>query len=223
MLSRILKQNNIKFIIINLILWSVSVLASKWFSNELVWFLFLGVALLLIFLMAWTIFTFILAVKFCIKHIKSHHIKAFIPILITLLITLAVISVYMFVPFETAKIEFEHMLFKNAREKIASDIKSGTLIVSDGGRVNLSGFSKFLSVSGEAVVYENNNDRVVVGFYLFRTSLSAPSLMIIYSSDGNFDNANLNPYSWRYTLDYIELNENWRYQHNTQEITNQYF
>jgi hypothetical protein len=205
MLTRIFKQNKYKFILINSIVWGIAVLAFKWFSNEIISHLFVTAVILIFPLFVWVVLIFILTVNSIRKQPKRF--KTYIPLLI--LSTASI--VFLFVSFEIPKVRLEYTLYKNTRENIVADIRSGNL-TDNHGHVSLSGFSKLVSVRGEAFVFEYSDERIVIGFYFFRNMLSAPSSMIIFSSDNHFDDIVINPrYHSQYPLDYIELDENWRY------------
>lgn len=189
-----------------LFIWCFTVLAFKWFFNEIAYYLFLGIFLPIGFIYIWTAFVFVKLIIFLFQKIKTYRIKAIFP----LLVFLVIISVFCFVPFKMPRIKLEHLLYKNARNEITADIRESNY--SDGSCYNLTGLSKFTSLGGEVLVYENSDDRIAVGFFVYKNHLSAPSATVIYSSDGNFDDTDFNhQYSSHYSLEFVELEENWRY------------
>ena len=87
----------------------------------------------------------------------------------------------LFFPFRECRVNLEMVLYKNEREEIISKIKDKEYISDEYGNIDLPKIFKKVSTSGEVTVYENDNDGVLICFWIMRGVLSG-SLQLMYSS-----------------------------------------
>ena len=160
--------------------WGVILLLSKWFFNELynLFTPFLVIVPLLALLVSFFVFG-IMAVLFAVKN-KMGRLKAFTPLFIFVFVAF----LYVFVPFDFAKIKLEHIMYADKRERIVADIQSNALSCNGFGNVRLPFGYRSISVDGEAKIIENSGRGIVVGFWVFRGLHMNPYQMVVYTSYG---------------------------------------
>ena len=104
-------------------------------------------------------------------------------------VSLAVLTLLVFLtlffPYREAKLQFDLNRYENDRIKIVEQIKSGELQPADGiGNIVLPFGYKRLSASGEVFQYQNDENGLVIGFYIFRGLAVTGSVELVYSSGG---------------------------------------
>ena len=98
------------------------------------------------------------------------------------------------------------VLYKNEREEIISKIKDKEYISDEYGNIALPKIFKKVSTSGEVTVYENDNDGVLICFWIMRGVLSG-SVQLMYSSG---DEALIYKHETGHKITYVEkLKDNW--------------
>lgn len=101
--------------------------------------------------------------------------------LIPLLIVIALISGLMFIPWGDCKVNFEHVLYKNQREKVIEDIRNSRVHFDERGNTQLPSSKQHLSTDGNMVIFKSDQEGIIVGFWVFRGMLSS-STFVLYSS-----------------------------------------
>lgn len=86
-------------------------------------------------------------------------------------------------PFRDAKVKYELDHYEADRLKIVDMIADGQLMPDQLGNVDLPLGSRWVSVSGQALVIQNDEQGQVIAFWIFRGMLSG-SILLVYSSGG---------------------------------------
>ena len=112
----------------------------------------------------------------------------------------------LFFPFRKSRVNLEVVLYKNEREEIISKIKDKEYISDEYGNIALPKIFKKVSTSGEVTVYENDNDGVLICFWIMRGVLSG-SVQLMYSSEAE---ALIYKNETGHKITYVEkLKDNW--------------
>lgn len=112
----------------------------------------------------------------------------------------------LFFPFRKCRVNLEMVLYKNEREEIISKIKDKEYISDEYGNIVLPKIFKKVSTSGEVTVYENDNDSVLICFWIMRGVLSG-SVQLMYSSGAE---ALIYKNETGHKITYVEkLKDNW--------------
>ena len=98
------------------------------------------------------------------------------------------------------------ILYKNKREEIIGKIKEKEYVSDEYGNVELPKKLKKISTSGEVTVFENDEDGVLICFWIMRGVLSG-SVQLMYSST---DESLIYKNETGHHITYVEkLKDNW--------------
>lgn len=101
--------------------------------------------------------------------------------LVALIIYIIIPIFSIFFPFRECRINLEIWLYKKQREDIIINVKNKDYVADENGNIKLPKNLKKVSTSGEVTVYENDNDGVLICFWIMRGVLSG-SVQLMYSS-----------------------------------------
>lgn len=148
----------------------------SWYSDELLYFLFIFKVLLdILFLILLSIFLII------ILKITISKEKKLVNYLTTIVLLISAIIFILPMRFIKAKVEFK--LYKNERNEVINMVRNGELKVDEYGNAKLPDKYRKISTNGEVFVYQNDDENCVVGFWIFR-GLQSGSVELIYSLNG---------------------------------------
>lgn len=187
-----------------LVVWSVVLLASVWFQNEMSeaitpFLMFIPVHLLRIASLLMGISCLI----FGIKRWKKWKYRSLWP----LATWLAVVILCTCAPLSMLKVRVEHALYASARLQAVQAIEQGDLEPDKLGSVSLADYGRHLSVDGTANVRSGESGNLIVTFWVFRGPLVIPYTAVIYTSKGvPLTNADLFPEE---ILEQYALDPNW--------------
>jgi len=150
----------------------------SWYGDELVNSLLLFSLLTTIPLLVAYVICWRNSIKELIKNHKT--IINYLPVIV--LITTAIL-LFNF-PFRIAKVKLELMLYKNERTTVIQMVEDGELEAGRLGNIELPIEYKQISTSGEILVYQNNKEGTVIGFWVSRGMLLSGSVVLIYSTGG---------------------------------------
>lgn len=139
------------------------------------------------------------------KTIKELH-KNIINI-ITLLIIITTILLILFFPFRETKTKYELKLYETERNKVLTLIKDYKLKPDKYNNISLPQNLKKVSISGEITVYQNNEEGLQVGFWVYRGILSS-SIQLIYASHEELIRNND---KYNKIIDIKKIKDNWYY------------
>jgi hypothetical protein len=170
-------KSNIKLFTI----WGAIILLFKWFEPNTFtifgpFFMLPPLAALFLWSLAYGVWSIVILVK----NVKAARVRAAIPLAIFLMVS----ALTLFVSFEPAKVRMEHMIYRNAREKIVSLIQNEELTVNDWKIIRLPSGYRRLSATGNAQIFVNDEQEVIVGFWVRTGILNTPCRMIVYTSYG---------------------------------------
>ena len=169
-----------------------------WYSDQILdnnFLVFLGVNCILL---VWYFICLILS----FRNIKKE--RNFINAINLILLFLTALVV-LFFPFRDMKVKLEFELFKDNRNKVIQLVVDDKLKENDFHLIELPNKYKKLSTSGEVHVYQNDEEGLVIGFYVFRGMLSG-SVEVVYTSDDKLLSNNVGPVIRKEKLD-----NNWYY------------
>lgn len=152
--------------------------------------------------------SYIVCFVFLIIKIKQK--KEFI-YFITLGILMVTILLTMFFPFRICKTKVEFKLYEKDRLQIINMIKNNELKNDGIGNIKLPNKYKKTSSSGEVYLYQNDNENIVLGFWIFRGILSSTTTEIIYSTGGEELIKNNKIWNTNPIESIIKIEENWFY------------
>ena len=197
--SKVKKVNkDNKYLVIAILLFILCFLYN-WYGDIILQMLFsLIIISIIILFLIYNIFL-ILTIIDVVKTKKKSSIIA--------LIIYIIIPVFsFFFPFRKCRVNLEMVLYKNEREEIISKIKDKVYISDEYGNIALPKIFKKVSTSGEVTVYENDNDGVLICFWIMRGVLSG-SVQLMYSSG---DEALIYKNETGHKITYVEkLKDNW--------------
>lgn len=101
----------------------------------------------------------------------------------SIFILVITVLVTFFFPFRMAKTKLELLLYKQDRNKIIEMVKNNEMKIGDNRNVELPNKYHKISSSGEITVYQNDNDGILICFWIFRGTMSS-STKLIYSNRG---------------------------------------
>lgn len=123
------------------------------------------------------IFLYIFSIKGIVKE------KSYISIISLVVLIAAGVLIITF-PFKDVKFKYELNKYEESRLEIVDKIKTNKLKPKDeNGNVVLPNKYKKYSISGEVVVYQNDKDGQVIGFWIFR-GIQSGSTQLMYSTGG---------------------------------------
>lgn len=126
--------------------------------------------------------------------------------LIALIIYIIIPIFSIFFPFRECKVNLEMWLYKKEREDIIINVKNKDYAADENGNVELPKNLKKVSTSGEVTVYENDDEGVLICFWVMRGVLSG-SVQLMYSSS---DEALIYKNETGHKITYVEkLKDNW--------------
>ena len=126
--------------------------------------------------------------------------------LVALIIYIIIPIFSIFFPFRECRVNLEIWLYKKQREDIISNVKNKDYVADENGNIELPKNLKKVSTSGEVTVYENDNDGVLICFWIMRGVLSG-SVQLMYSSG---DDALIYKNETGHKITYVEkLKDNW--------------
>ena len=162
-------------LIISVIVMILSFLNS-WFSDQLFDSLFIFALIPGLILFVGWIICLVLSIIKLIKDRNVFNIISFIAVFLTALLVL-------FFPFREVKVRLELNLYEEERLEIIKMIEDNKLEVDDLGNSKLPDKYKNVSTSGEIAVYQNNEEGIVIAFWVFR-GMQSGSVQLIYSTGG---------------------------------------
>lgn len=126
--------------------------------------------------------------------------------LVALIIYIIIPIFSIFFPFRECRVNLEIWLYKKQREDIIINVKNKDYVADESGNIKLPKNLKKVSTSGEVTVYENDDEGVLICFWVMRGVLSG-SIELMYSS-GDEDLIYKNETGHKIT--YVEkLKDNW--------------
>ena len=126
--------------------------------------------------------------------------------IIALIIYIIIPIFSIFFPFRECKVNLEMWLYKKQRESIIINVKNKDYVADENGNIELPKNLKKVSTSGEVTVYENDNDGVLICFWIMRGVLSG-SVQLMYSSGAE---ALIYKNETGHKITYVEkLKDNW--------------
>lgn len=149
---------------------------NSWFSDQLLdsLFIFALIPSLILFI-GWLI-CLVLSI---IKLNKDKNLFNIISLVIVILTALLVL----FSPFRETKVRLELNLYDEELLEVIDMIENNKLAVDEIGNAKLPDKYKKVSASGEVSVYQNDENGVVVAFWVSR-GMQSGSVQLIYSTDG---------------------------------------
>lgn len=171
----------------------------KWYEVELLNKLFIFYLLIQIIL-------FIILLIIINKIIKELHKKNIINI-ITLIIIITNILLVLFFPFREFKTIYELKLYETERNKVLNLIKDNKLKPDKYNNISLPKSLKKVSISGEVTLYQNNEEGLQVGFWIYRGLLSSSEELIYASSEEQI----INNDKYNEIIKIKKLKDNWYY------------
>lgn len=161
---------------------------------------------LFIFYHLMQIILFILLLIIINKIIKELHKKNIINI-ITLIIIITNILLVLFFPFREFKTIYELKLYETERNKVLNLIKDNKLKPDKYNNISLPKSLKKVSISGEVTLYQNNEEGLQVGFWIYRGLLSSSEELIYASSEQQIRNND----KYNEIIKIKKLKDNWYY------------
>lgn len=187
-------------LIVSIIVMVLSFLNS-WFSVQLLDSLFIFALIPSLVLFIGWIICLVLSI---IKLNKDKNVFNIISLIVVVLTALLVL----FFPFREAKVRLELNLYEEECLELIKMIEDNKLEVDDLGNANLPDKYKKVSTSGEVAIYQNDENGVVVAFWVLR-GMQAGSVQLIYSTGGEeliMDNETGHP-----IVSIDKLKDNWYY------------
>lgn len=149
---------------------------NSWFSYQLLDSLFIFALIPnLILFVAWVACLVISIIKL----IKDKSVLNIFPMIVTILTALLVLLF----PFREAKVNLELKLYEVEHLEIIQMVENNKLEIDDMCNAKLPNKYKKLSTSGEIAVYQNDEEGIVVAFWVFR-GMQSGSVQVIYSTGG---------------------------------------
>lgn len=128
--------------------------------------------------------------------------------LVALIIYIIIPIFSIFFPFRECRVNLEIWLYKKQREDIIINVKNKDYVADENGNIKLPKNLKKVSTSGEVTVYENDNDGVLICFWIMRGVLSG-SVQLMYSSGAE---ALIYKNETGHKITYVEkLKDNWHW------------
>lgn len=193
-----MKKNNL--LILSILFFMIQFL-NRWFSDQMFDKIFLLYCLINFLLFVLFLILLIFVIKNVIKNKSTVNIVSLIFLVTTILLTI-------FFPYRQIKTKLELELFENDRNKIIEMVKNNKISPDENNNAKLPSNYKKLSTSGEIHIYQNDNNGMVIGFWIFRGMMSS-STELIYSTDGEkliCENKSCNS-----IVSINRLKENWYY------------
>ena len=190
------KEN--KYLIIAILVFILCFL-NNWYSDIILQSLFslIIVPIIIIFLI-YNIFLILTIVNLVKTKKKSS--------LIALIIYIIIPIFSIFFPFRECKVNLEMWLYKKEIEDIIINVKNKDYVADENGNIELPKNLKKVSTSGEVTVYENDDEGVLICFWVMRGVLSG-SVQLMYSSS---DEALIYKNETGNKITYVEkLKDNW--------------
>lgn len=148
----------------------------NWFADRLFNSLFIISLIIPLIIFIGFIICFMFSIKDVIENKKIiNNISVYI-LIITVLMTF-------FFPFRMAKTKLELLLYKQDRNEVIEMVKNNELKIDVNGNIELPNKYYKISSSGEITVYQNDNDGILICFWIFRGTMSS-STKLIYSNRG---------------------------------------
>ena len=172
---------------------------NNWYSDIILQSLFslIIVPIIIIFLI-YNIFLILTIINLVKTKRKSSSIALIIYIIIPIF--------SIFFPFRECKVNLEMWLYKKEREDIIINVKNKDYVADENGNIELPKNLKKVSTSGEVTVYENDDEGVLICFWVMRGVLSG-SVQLMYSSS---DEALIYKNETGHKITYVEkLKDNW--------------
>lgn len=157
----------------------------SWYGNELYHSLFIFILFPILVLFIAIIANIVLSIIYIVKSPKK--LVDFIPLMISILTVVTLI----FFPFSDMKLNLEVNTLQEERYQVIEMVKNNLIeIEGNGNAVVPSQYSK-VSVDGEIIVYLNEGEDVVVGFWQERGVMSGYSAVVYSSKDEQLIQDNL--------------------------------
>lgn len=165
------KEN--KYLIIAILVFILCFL-NNWYSDIILQSLFtLSIVPIIIIFLIYNIFLILTIIDIVRTKKKSS--------LVALIIYIIIPIFSIFFPFRECRFNLEIWLYKKQREDIIINVKNKDYVADENGNIKLPKNLKKVSTSGEVTVYENDNDGVLICFWIMRGVLSG-SVQLMYSS-----------------------------------------
>lgn len=195
-MKRINKDN--RYLVIAILLFILCFLYN-WYCDIILQMLFSLIAIpIIILFLIYNIFLILTIINIVRTKKKSSIIALIIYIIIPLF--------SLFFPFRECRVNLEMVLYKNEREGVITKIKNRDYVSDENGNVELPRRLKKVSTSGEITVYENDDDDVLICFWIMRGVLSGSVQLMYYSSDESLIYKN----ETGHKITYVEkLKNNW--------------
>ncbi len=190
------KEN--KYLIIAILVFILCFL-NNWYSDIILQSLFslIIVPIIIIFLI-YNIFLILTIINL----VKTKRKSSIIALIIYIIIPIFCI----FFPFRECRVNLEMWLYKKEREDIIINVKNKDYVADENGNIELPKNLKKVSTSGEVTVYENDDEGVLICFWVMRGVLSG-SVQLMYSSS---DEALIYKNETGHKITYVEkLKDNW--------------
>lgn len=100
-----------------------------------------------------------------------------------IILLVLLIPIVIFLPFREVNAHYDVYNYRQARINIIERIEERDLLADENLLVELPNDYTYLSASGEVTVYLNENDSLVIGFWVYRED-DGESIEVIYSNNG---------------------------------------
>lgn len=175
-----MKKRNI-LIVLSIIIILINIVNS-WFHDELMekfWIIWFLVDLIIFFV-------FIICCVCSINYFKknSKNLLDKLPIIILSLNFIMILAFIQFNPLRTIKIRYELKVFEKYRYEVIELVKNNELVLDlwNSKTAKLPRKYKKISISGDIIVYKNDDEGIVIGFWVVR-GIPHGSIEVVYSSE----------------------------------------
>lgn len=145
------------------------------------------------------------SIFFVVKYAHAFRWKATLP----LTIVAATIGMMLFFPFEKAKVLTEFLLYTRQREAVVASMKQVTSATGSFGDVVLPEHYRHLSCDGNVNLERNEENKLIVGFWVFRGLSINGYSMVYYNSTKDQDT--LTHEIGEEVFSITKLNDEWYY------------
>lgn len=191
-----------KIVIISSIVIFILSFVYAWYADQLFNELFIPSLVIPLIILICFVTCFIFSIVNVIKN--SRKFIHYVPIAILIM----TVFIILFFPFRMSKVRLELVLYRKDRDTIINMVKNKELKIEGSGNIKLPSRYKKVSTSGEISVYQNDKDGVLIGFWIFRGTMSG-STKLMYSNRGE---ELIRENAWVDEIKTItKLNEKWFY------------
>ena len=193
-------KNNKKLLLVLTIVSFILIFIYNWFITSLL-DIFFGYLLII---SLGLIILFILLFSKVINELKKDkcliNIISFIILILTILLVL-------FFPFREVKFKLEFKLYDDKREEVIRLLQNNKLYIDNDGNCILPNKLDMVSEDGKIMVYKNDDNGLLIGFWIFRGIGTSSELLVDSSLDKEFIKDNLGSD----ILSVKDLNDKWYY------------